>query len=74
MPMWPRCCETGLLMREPQHICRAVERLARRGDETWQALRDAARRSLVNAIDETSYDGWLTHHGWAVYYKFLKAG
>ena len=20
------------------------------------------------------YDGWLTHDGWAVYYKFLKAG
>ena len=94
-------------------ICRAVERLARRGDATWHALRDAARRSLVNAIDETGwnvaaqlhwlwvvvsdqvtvcdilpgrgfvqaaslvgpeYDGWLTHDGWAVYYKFLKAG
>jgi transposase len=94
-------------------ICRAVERLARRGDATWHALRDAARRSVVNAIDETSwnvaaqlhwlwvvvstqvtfcdilpgrgfaqaaslvdpdYDGWLTHDGWAVYYKFLKAG
>jgi hypothetical protein len=94
-------------------ICRADERLARRGDATWHALRDAARRSLVNAIDETGwnvdaqlhwlwvvvsehvtfcdilpgrgldeaaslvgadYDGWLTHDGWAVYYKFLKAG
>jgi transposase len=94
-------------------ICRAVERIARRGDATWHALRDAARRSVVNAIDETSwnvaaqlhwlwvvvsthvtfcdilpgrgfaqaaslvdpdYDGWLTHDGWAVYYKFLKAG
>lgn len=94
-------------------VCRAVERLARRGEATWHALRDAARRSLVNAIDETGwnvaaqlrwlwvvvsdqvtvcdilpgrgfdqaaslvgvdYDGWLTHDGWAVYYKFLKAG
>ena len=94
-------------------ICRAVDRLARRGDTTWHALRDAARRSLVNAIDETgwnvaaqlqwlwvvvsehvtfcdilpgrgfdqaaslvgaNYEGWLTHDGWAVYYKFLKAG
>jgi transposase len=94
-------------------ICRAVERLARRGDATWHALRDAARDSVVNAIDETGwnvdaqlrwlwvvvsehftvcdilrgrgfdeaaslvgadYDGWLTHDGWAVYYKFLKAG
>ena len=94
-------------------VCRAVARVARRGEATWQALRDAARRSLVNGIDETGwnvaaqlrwlwvvvseqvtfcdilpgrgfaqaasllgagYDGWLTHDGWAVYYKFLKAG
>jgi transposase len=94
-------------------ICRAVERVARRGEATWHALRDAARRSLVNAIDETGwnveaqlrwlwvvvsepvtfcdilpgrgfeqaasllgadYEGWLTHDGWAVYYKFLQAG
>ena len=94
-------------------VCRAVGRVARRGEATWHALRDAARRSLVNAIDETGwnvaaqlhwlwvliteqvtvcdilpgrgfaqassllgadYDGWLTHDGWAVSYKFLKAG
>jgi len=94
-------------------VCRAVTRVARRGEATWHALRDAARRSRVNAIDETGwnvaaqlrwlwvvvseqvtvcdilpgrgfaqaaslvgaeYDGWLTHDGWAVYYKFLKAG
>jgi transposase len=94
-------------------ICRAVARVASRGEATWHALRDAARRSLVNAIDETGwnveaqlrwlwvvvseqvtfcdilpgrgfeqaasllgtdYDGWLTHDGWAVYYKFLRAG
>ena len=36
-------------------ICRAVERVARRGEATWHALRDAARCSMVNAIDET---GW----------------
>src|ERR1700745_444349 len=94
-------------------ICRAVERVARRGEAPWHALRDAARRSMVNAIDETGwnveaqlrwlwvvvseqvifcdilpgrgfdqaatllgadYEGWLTHDGWAVYYKFLRAG
>ncbi len=94
-------------------VCRAVERVARRGEATWHALRDAARRSRVNAIDETgwkveaqlrwlwvvvseqvtfcdilpgrgfeqaaallgaAYDGWLTHDGWRVYYKFLQAG
>ena len=93
-------------------LCRAVDRVAKRGEATWHALRDAARRSMVNAIDETGwkveaqlrwlwvvvnqqvtfcdilpgrgfeqaasllgadYDGWLTHDGWAVYYKFLQA-
>ncbi len=93
-------------------ICRAVDRVARRGRATWHALRDAARRSMVNGIDETGwnvaaqlrwlwvavsehvtfcdilpgrgfpqaasllgadYDGWLTHDGWRVYYKFLRA-
>src|SRR5207253_760272 len=93
-------------------ICRAVDRVARRGEATWHALRDAARRSRVNGIDETGwkvaaqlrwlwvavsehvtfcdilpgrgfpqaasllgadYDGWLTHDGWRVYYKFLRA-
>lgn len=93
-------------------ICRAVERVARRGEATWHALREAARRSLVNGMDETGwnvaaqlrwlwvvvseqvtfcdilpgrgfaqaasllgadYEGWLTHDGWRVYYKFLRA-
>jgi len=36
-------------------ICRAVDRLARRGEATWHALRDAARQSMVNGIDETSW-------------------
>jgi transposase len=36
-------------------ICRAVDRVARRGEATWNALRQAARRSLVNGIDETSW-------------------
>jgi transposase len=94
-------------------LCRAVDRVARRGEATWHALRDAARRSMVNGIDETGwnvaaqlrwlwvavseqvtfcdilpgrgfpqaasilgadYEGWLTHDGWKVYYKFLRAG
>jgi len=94
-------------------ICRTVDRVARRGEGTWHALRDAARRSMVNGIDETGwnvaaqlrwlwvavspevtfcdillgrgfpqaasilgadYEGWLTHDGWKVYYKFLRAG
>jgi transposase len=94
-------------------IARAVDRVARRGVPTWHALRDAARRSMVNGLDETGwnvaaqlhwlwvavseqvtfcdilpgrgfdeaasilgadYEGWLTHDGWQVYYKFLKAG
>ena len=36
-------------------ICRAVERVARRGEATWHALRDAARKYYVNTMDET---GW----------------
>ena len=36
-------------------ICRAVDPLARRGEATWHALRDAARQSMVNGIDETSW-------------------
>jgi len=36
-------------------ICRAVDRVARRGEATWHALRDAARRCLLNGMDET---GW----------------
>ena len=94
-------------------ICRAVGRVARRGEATWYALRNAAQRSTVNGIDETGwnvaaqlrwlwvvvseqvticdilpgrgfeeaasllgadYEGWLNHDGWAVYYKFLRAG
>jgi len=94
-------------------ICRAVDRVARRGEATWHALRRAAQRSAVNGIDETGwnvaaqlrwlwvvvseqvtvcdilpgrgfeqaasllgadYEGWLNHDGWAVYYKFLRAG
>jgi transposase len=36
-------------------ICRAVDRVARREEITWHALRDAARRSMLNGMDET---GW----------------
>jgi transposase len=33
-------------------------------------------RGLAQAASvlEADYDGWLTHDGWPVYYKFLKAG
>ena len=94
-------------------ICRAEDRVARRGEATWHGLRKAAQRSMVNGIDETGwnvaaqlrwlwvvvservticdilpgrgfeeaasllgadYEGWLNHDGWAVYYKFLRAG
>ena len=36
-------------------ICRAVDRVARRGEATWHARQDAARRSIVNGMDEI---GW----------------
>jgi len=36
-------------------ICRAVERAGRRGQATWQALRQAAQKHYVNTMDET---GW----------------
>jgi hypothetical protein len=36
-------------------ICRTVERVVRRSEPSWHPLRDAARRSRVNAMDET---GW----------------
>jgi transposase len=37
-------------------ICRTVDRVARRGRVTWHALRNAARRSWVNGMDETSWN------------------
>lgn len=36
-------------------ICRAIQRVARKADATWHALRDAARRSALAHMDET---GW----------------
>lgn len=36
-------------------ICRAIERVARKAEATWHALREAARRSELAHIDET---GW----------------
>lgn len=36
-------------------ICRAIQRVARKAEATWHALRDAARRSALAHIDET---GW----------------
>jgi transposase len=36
-------------------ICRAIERVARKAETTWHALRDAVRRSELAHMDET---GW----------------
>jgi transposase len=36
-------------------ICRAIQRVARKAEATWHALRDAARRSVPAHMDET---GW----------------
>ena len=55
------------LRMSPGGICRAIERVARKAEATWHALRKAARRSLVAHMDETSWkvdaqSRWL----WAV--------
>jgi transposase len=48
-------------------ICRAIQRVARKAEATWHALRDSARRSTVAHMDET---GWKVeaqlHWLWAV--------
>lgn len=48
-------------------ICRAIQRVARKAEATWHALRDAARRSPLAHMDET---GWKVeaqlHWLWAV--------
>jgi len=44
----------GLTM-SPSGICRAIQRVARKAEATWHALRDAARRSTLAHMDET---GW----------------
>ena len=48
-------------------ICRAIQRVARKAEATWHALRDAARRSALAHMDET---GWKVeaqlHWLWAV--------
>ena len=44
----------GLTM-SPSGICRAIQRVARKAEATWHALRDAARRSPLAHMDET---GW----------------
>ena len=43
------------LTMSPGGICRAIERVARKAEATWHALRKAARRSLVAHMDETSW-------------------
>lgn len=48
-------------------ICRAIQRVARKAQATWHALRDAARKSQLAHMDET---GWRVdaqlHWLWAV--------
>jgi hypothetical protein len=48
-------------------ICRAIQRVARKAEATWHALRDAAQRSALAHMDET---GWKVeaqlHWLWAV--------
>src|SRR5438046_6825244 len=48
-------------------FCRAIQRVARKAEATWHALRDAARRSELAHMDET---GWKVeaqlHWLWAV--------
>ena len=43
------------LSMSPGGICRAIERVARKAEATWHALRKAARRSDVAHMDETSW-------------------
>ena len=43
------------LMMSRSGICRAIQRVARKAEATWHALRDAARRSALAHMDET---GW----------------
>ena len=43
------------LSMSPGGICRAIERVARKAEATWHALRKAARRGLVAHMDETSW-------------------
>jgi len=43
------------LRMTPGGICRAIERVARKAEATWHALRKAARRSDVAHMDETSW-------------------
>jgi transposase len=43
------------LTMSPGGICRAIERVARKAEATWHALRKAARRSDVAHMDETSW-------------------
>ena len=56
----------GLIMSR-SGICRAIQRVARKAEATWHALRDAAQRSGLAHMDET---GWKVeaqlHWLWAV--------
>src|ERR1700722_20291177 len=56
MPMWRAGLHDGFGLGVNRTTpFRAVDRFAPRGEATWHALREAARRGMVNAVDET---GW----------------
>src|SRR5438105_7741659 len=59
----------GRLRGERERLCEENERLKRHLEEAQRANKRQAAELLG-----ADYDGWLTHDGWAVYYKFLRAG
>src|SRR6266699_1617037 len=55
-------------------ICRAVERVAVSEQVTYCDILPGRGFEQAASLLGENYDGWLTHDGWAVYYKFLRAG
>src|SRR5205085_6684682 len=61
--------EQGRLRGERERLREENERLKRHLEEAQRANKRQAAELLG-----ADYDGWLTRDGWAVYYKFLRAG